>query len=43
MSDTLMSDTYDEQEIAGLIRRVEQTTFPNGGAESDEQPGAPEA
>jgi NitT/TauT family transport system ATP-binding protein len=29
--------------IAGLIQRVEQTTFPGGGAESDEQPGAPEA
>src|ERR1700684_3847225 len=28
--------------IAGLIQRVEQTTFP-GGAESDEQTGAPEA
>jgi len=31
----------DEQQIAGMIRRVEETTFP-GGAESDEQPGAPE-
>jgi NitT/TauT family transport system ATP-binding protein len=28
---------------AGLIQRVEQTTFPSGGAESDEQMGAPEA
>jgi NitT/TauT family transport system ATP-binding protein len=27
----------------GLIQRVEQTTFPGGGAESDEQSGAPEA
>jgi NitT/TauT family transport system ATP-binding protein len=34
-------DSDDEQIIAGLIRRVEQTTFPDG-AESDEQPGAPE-
>ena len=32
-----------KREIAGLIRRVEQTTFPSGGAESDEQTGAPEA
>ena len=29
--------------IAGLIQRVEQTTFPRGGAESDEQVGSPEA
>jgi NitT/TauT family transport system ATP-binding protein len=29
--------------LAGLIQRVEQTTFPGGGAESDEQTGAPEA
>jgi NitT/TauT family transport system ATP-binding protein len=43
VSDTLMSDTCDEQRIAGLVRRVEQITFPNGGSESDEQPGAPEA
>lgn len=43
VSDNLMSDTGDEQRIAGLIRRVEQITFPNGGSESDEQPGAPEA
>jgi NitT/TauT family transport system ATP-binding protein len=35
-------ETGDEQRIASLIRRVEQTTFP-GGAESDEQTGAPEA
>jgi NitT/TauT family transport system ATP-binding protein len=34
-------DTDDEQTTAGLIRRVEQTTFPDG-AESDEQSGAPE-
>jgi NitT/TauT family transport system ATP-binding protein len=34
--------TDDEQKIAGLIRQVEQTTFP-GGAESDEVTGAPEA
>jgi NitT/TauT family transport system ATP-binding protein len=29
--------------IVDLIQRVEQTTFPGGGAESDEQTGAPEA
>ena len=34
-------DTDDEPSIAGLARRVEQTTFPDG-AESDEQSGAPE-
>jgi NitT/TauT family transport system ATP-binding protein len=34
-------DTDDEPAIAGLARRVEQTTFPDG-AESDEQTGAPE-
>ena len=34
-------DTDDEPAIAGLARRVEQTTFPDG-AESDEQSGAPE-
>jgi len=34
-------DSDDEQQIAGMIRRVEETTFP-GGAESDEQPSAPE-
>lgn len=34
-------DTDDEPSIAGLARRVEQTTFPDG-AESDEQTGAPE-
>jgi NitT/TauT family transport system ATP-binding protein len=34
-------DTDDEPTIAGLARRVEQTTFPDG-AESDEQTGAPE-
>jgi NitT/TauT family transport system ATP-binding protein len=33
----------NEVTIAGLIQRVEQTTFPGGGAESDEQIGAPEA
>ncbi len=36
-------DTNDESKIADLIQRVEQTTFPGGGAESDEVPGAPEA
>jgi NitT/TauT family transport system ATP-binding protein len=35
--------TDDSDEIAGLVRRVEQTTFPGGGAESDEVTGAPEA
>jgi NitT/TauT family transport system ATP-binding protein len=39
--DLSVDDTSDEQKIASLIRRVEQTTFP-GGAESDEQTGAPE-
>jgi NitT/TauT family transport system ATP-binding protein len=39
--DLAVGDTGDEQKIASLIRRVEQTTFP-GGAESDEQTGAPE-
>ena len=34
-------DTEDQQTIASLVQRVEQTTFP-GGAESDEQTGAPE-
>ncbi len=33
----------DEQKIADLIQRVEHTTFPGGGAESDEVTGAPEA
>ena len=33
----------NDDTIAGLIQRVEQTTFPGGGAESDEQAGAPEA
>jgi NitT/TauT family transport system ATP-binding protein len=37
-----LPDTGDESAIADSIRRVEQTTFP-GGAESDEQTGAPEA
>jgi NitT/TauT family transport system ATP-binding protein len=36
-------DTNDESKIADLIQRVEQTTFPGGGAESDEVPEAPEA
>jgi len=40
--DLSVPETGDEQRIASLIRRVEQTTFP-GGAESDEQTGAPEA
>jgi hypothetical protein len=35
--------TDDSDEIAGLVRRVEQITFPGGGAESDEVTGAPEA
>jgi NitT/TauT family transport system ATP-binding protein len=35
--------TGNDVTIAGLIQRVEQTTFPGGGAESDEQAGAPEA
>jgi NitT/TauT family transport system ATP-binding protein len=41
--DLSVPETNDEQKIASLIRRVEQTTFPDGGSESDEQPGAPEA
>ena len=36
-------DSANDATIAGLIQRVEQTTFPGGGAESDEQTGAPEA
>ncbi len=36
-------DTDDEQRILATIQQVEQTTFPGGGAESDEQDGAPEA
>jgi NitT/TauT family transport system ATP-binding protein len=39
--DLSVPDNDDEQRIAGLVRRVEQTTFP-GGAESDEVTGAPE-
>jgi NitT/TauT family transport system ATP-binding protein len=34
-------DSCDATKIAALIQQVEQITFPNG-AESDEQPGAPE-
>jgi NitT/TauT family transport system ATP-binding protein len=41
--DLPVPETSDEQKIGSLIRRVEQITFPGGGAESDEQPGAPEA
>jgi len=41
--DISVPDTNDELKIASLIQRVEQTTFPSGGAESDEQSGAPEA
>jgi NitT/TauT family transport system ATP-binding protein len=41
--DLSVPGTADEQELTALIRRVEQITFPGGGAESDEQPGAPEA
>jgi NitT/TauT family transport system ATP-binding protein len=41
--DLPVPDTDDRQKIATLTRRVEQTTFPAGGSESDEQPGAPEA
>jgi NitT/TauT family transport system ATP-binding protein len=40
--DTLLPDKSDEPRIAGLVRQVEQTTFPGGGAEGDEQAGAPE-
>jgi NitT/TauT family transport system ATP-binding protein len=36
-------DSANDATIAGLIQRVEQTTFPSGGAEGDEQTGAPEA
>ncbi len=39
--DLSVPDTAGELEIAALVRRVEQTTFP-GGAENDEQTGAPE-
>jgi NitT/TauT family transport system ATP-binding protein len=41
--DLSVPDTNDELKIASLIQRVEQTTFPGGGAESDEVTGAPEA
>ena len=48
--DALLSDlnlpvpnSSNDVTIAGLIQRVEQTTFPGGGAESDEQTGSPEA
>jgi NitT/TauT family transport system ATP-binding protein len=40
--DLAIPGSDDDPAIAGLIRRVEQTTFPSG-AESDEQTGAPEA
>ena len=36
-------DTNEESKIASLIQRIEQTTFPGGGAENDEVAGAPEA
>jgi NitT/TauT family transport system ATP-binding protein len=36
-------NSSNDATIAGLIQRVEQTTFPGGGAESDEQVGSPEA
>jgi NitT/TauT family transport system ATP-binding protein len=39
--DLSVPDTDNDQTVAGLIRRVEQTTFQDG-AESDEQTGAPE-
>jgi NitT/TauT family transport system ATP-binding protein len=38
-----VSDSNSDATVADLIQRVEQTTFPGGGAESDEQIGAPEA
>jgi NitT/TauT family transport system ATP-binding protein len=41
--DLAVPETTVEQEIAAMIQRVEQTTFPGGGAEDDEQAGAPEA
>jgi NitT/TauT family transport system ATP-binding protein len=41
--DLSVPDTSDEKLIASLIRRVEETTFPSGGAENDEVTGAPEA
>ncbi len=39
--DLSVPDTDDEAKIVSMTQRVEQTTFP-GGAESDEQTGAPE-
>jgi NitT/TauT family transport system ATP-binding protein len=39
--DLSVSEANDELKIGNMIHRVEQTTFP-GGAESDEQTGAPE-
>jgi NitT/TauT family transport system ATP-binding protein len=39
--DLAVPDTAGELEIAALVRRVEQSTFPSG-AENDEQSGAPE-
>src|SRR5580698_6928123 len=41
--DLSVPDTNDELKIASFIQRVEQTTFPGSGAESDEVTGAPEA
>src|SRR5580704_2653851 len=41
--DLPVPDTNDELKIASFIQRVEQTTFPGSGAESDEVTGAPEA
>jgi NitT/TauT family transport system ATP-binding protein len=41
--DLPVADTTDELEIAAHVRRIEETTFPSGSAEDDEQPGAPEA
>jgi NitT/TauT family transport system ATP-binding protein len=41
--DLSVPDTNEESKIASLIQRIEQTTFPGGGAESDEVNGAPEA
>jgi NitT/TauT family transport system ATP-binding protein len=41
--DLSVPDTNEESKIANLIQRIEQTTFPGGGAESDEVNGAPEA
>jgi NitT/TauT family transport system ATP-binding protein len=42
LPDTLKPDAHTEQKLAGLIRRVEQSTFP-GGAESEDDSVAPEA